>query len=153
MIESRGVDLSEVYLEVIRTRIGNFERLLARYGERLGDRLDAVTIDDDATVSRMTATYQADDVVVCPHTAVGLEGLERLRAERPALRDVPAMVLATAHPAKFPDAVRRATGRAPPKAAELEVLLDRPSRVEPLAAEPAALRRALLDGAWPETAR
>ena len=42
----------------------------------------------------------------------------------------PVVVLATAHPAKFPDAVERATGMRPPLPDRLADLLDRPERFE-----------------------
>ena len=47
--------------------------------------------------------------VVCPHTAVGLHAARARRGD-PA---VPMVVLATAHPAKFPDAVEAACGVRP----------------------------------------
>lgn len=127
----------------------NFERMRAWLGDGLAARVAAVSIDDGATLQRMRVTAEGDGVVVCPHTAVGLEALARRRAAGDAPEGAPAIVLATAHAAKFPDALRRATGGAPPSAPALEALKDRPVHVEPLAAEPAALRRALLDGDWP----
>ncbi|MGH6719028.1 MAG: threonine synthase, partial [Alphaproteobacteria bacterium] len=41
----------------------------------------------------------------------------------------PMVVLATAHPAKFPAAIRAAIGRDPPVAPALAVLADRPERI------------------------
>jgi threonine synthase len=128
----------------------NFERLHALYGDRLGEVLDAVSIDDDATLRRMRTTHADEELAVCPHTAVGLEGLARLRAARPELRDVPAVVLATAHPAKFPAAVERATGAPPPAAAALEAVRRAETRVEPLRADLATLAQRLRDGGWPD---
>lgn len=128
----------------------NFERLDAWFGEALPRTLHANATDDAATLARMTATYDADGEVVCPHTAVGLEGLARLRAARPELRDAPTLVLATAHPAKFPAAVRDAIGVTPDEPDALARLRDAPRRVEPLAPTLDALRDALLHGAWPD---
>ncbi len=48
-------------------------------------------------------------VVIDPHTAVGIGVAEALRLDP----RTPVVALATAHPAKFPDAVRKATGHAP----------------------------------------
>ena len=128
----------------------NFERLRTLHGDRLGDVLDAVSIDDDATLRRLRTTQQDEGVAVCPHTAVGLEGLAQLRAGRPELRDPPALVLATAHPAKFPAALQRATGAPPPPAAVLEALRHAETRVESLPADLAALRARLRGGGWPD---
>lgn len=122
----------------------NFERLDALFGAELPRLLQAESVSDEATHARMRRTAEEDDVVVCPHTAVALEALARARAEGGA--DGPAIVLATAHPAKFPDAVQRATGGPPSRSAALEALQEGPVRVEPLAATDVALREALLGG-------
>ena len=45
---------------------------------------------------------------------------------------MPVVALATAHPAKFPDAVERATGMRPALPPRLADLFDRPERVEVL---------------------
>lgn len=121
----------------------NFERLLALLGDALPERVWGVSVDDDATLGRMRTSARDDGYLPCPHTAVALEGLERYRAVSGDTR--PAIVLATAHPAKFPDAVRRATGEPAPRSPQLEGLVDRQRNVLPLDAEPAALRAALLD--------
>jgi len=120
----------------------NFERLLALLGEDLPERVWGVSVDDDATLARMRASDAEDGYLPCPHTAVALEGLERYRARTGDGRR--AMVLATAHPAKFPDAVRRATGRPAPTSPVLEGLASAERSVIPLDPEPAALREALL---------
>jgi threonine synthase len=56
----------------------------------------------------------------------------------------PMVALATAHPAKFPDAVERATGRRPDVPERLAAVLDRPERFETLPAEVAAVRAHVL---------
>ncbi len=82
--------------------------------------------------------------VFCPHTAAGVRVLEQLRAEGASGQWA---VAATAHPAKFEGIVEPLVGHpvsVPPALAEL---LARPSRSEPLAADPVALRCWLLDHA------
>jgi threonine synthase len=110
--------------------------LLARFREegsaalddgRLGllrEGFEAHRADDEATLAAMRAVHERYGVLVDPHTAVGLAGV----LDRP--RNGPVVVLATAHPAKFPDAVERATAVRPPLPARLADLLDRPERVE-----------------------
>jgi threonine synthase len=88
---------------------------------------DAVRIDDEATIETIAATYAATGILVDPHTAVGLGAAAQRRH-----RAVPMVTLATAHPAKFPDAVERATGIRPPLPAHLADLLDRPERIATL---------------------
>jgi threonine synthase len=54
--------------------------------------------------------------------------------------DRPVVCLATAHPAKFPDAVEQATGQRPPLPDNLADLLERPERVELLPNDVAVIR-------------
>jgi threonine synthase len=82
---------------------------------------DAGSIDDEATLATIAACRARVGVVVDPHTAVGLAVGEGLR-RNPAL---PMVVLATAHPAKFAEAVEAATGEPvllPPRLAGLSAL-------------------------------
>ncbi|MEM7519871.1 MAG: threonine synthase [Pseudomonadota bacterium] len=62
--------------------------------------------------------------LLCPHSAIGVKVAEDRRAP-----DVPMVTLATAHPAKFPDAVEAATGIRPPLPARMADLFDRPERL------------------------
>jgi threonine synthase len=48
--------------------------------------------------------------LICPHTAIGVNVAKK---ENSFINDTTMITLATAHPAKFPDAVTKFTGRAP----------------------------------------
>ncbi len=120
----------------------NFERLHALMGADLRHAVWGVAVDDAATLARMRRSDAEDAYLACPHTAVGLEAVERYRTETADRR--PVMTLATAHPAKFPDAVRRATGHEPPTSSVLDALATKPTSVVPLEAQAAALREVLL---------
>lgn len=120
----------------------NFERLHALVGHSLTERVTAEAVDDDATLARMRSTYGRFGYLACPHTAVGLEAWERVAA-RVGERGR-GVVLATAHPAKFPEAVAEATGVTPEAPAALAAFEAAPKRVERLAATSDALRAALL---------
>jgi threonine synthase len=85
---------------------------------------DSARVDDDAVARVIDATYRRTGLLVDPHTAVGL-GAAALRHHDPM---VPMVCLATAHPAKFPDAVEAATGVRPPLPEHLADLFDRPER-------------------------
>ena len=61
---------------------------------------------------------------LCPHTAVGVKV-----AEEHLNGGTPMITLATAHPAKFPDAVEAATGMRPPLPSWMADLYDRPERI------------------------
>ncbi|HVH83453.1 MAG TPA: threonine synthase [Steroidobacteraceae bacterium] len=81
-------------------------------------------LDDEATRRAITDVYRDTGVLLDPHTAIGV------MAGRAARRDaaIPVIALATAHPAKFPDAVEAATGVRPALPARLADLLARPER-------------------------
>ncbi|MEQ1895563.1 MAG: hypothetical protein ABL998_23735, partial [Planctomycetota bacterium] len=115
----------------------------ARGSGHQASRLTAGAVLDDAIRARIQATHTAHGLAVCPHTACGLELLTRLRDEGLA---GPAVVAATAHPAKFEGIVEPLIGAALPPPPALAALLARPSHAEPLPADSAALRRALLAG-------
>ncbi len=73
-----------------------------------------------ATIARLHATTGE---VLCPHSAVGVKVAEE------HLGATPMITLATAHPAKFPDAVERATGLRPALPPRMADLFDRSERV------------------------
>ena len=71
------------------------------------ERFSAHRAGRDEAASAMRRLYQDTGMLVDPHTAVGLAAAQREQELRPG----PMVVLGTAHPAKFPEAVKRATGR------------------------------------------
>jgi threonine synthase len=140
----------------------NFERLLFELNHRDGgmtaeqlgrfratgslsveaDQLDQISAvfagarcDDETTLAVIADTYRRAGVLVDPHTAVGIHAARSVEHD-PA---VPMVVLATAHPAKFPDAVEEATGVRPALPAHLFDLFDRPERITTLPNELAAV--------------
>ncbi len=94
---------------------------------RLQARYSAFAEDDFATIAAIKATYDETGRIIDPHTAVGVAAAQRLDG-----LPGPVVVLATAHPAKFPDAVARAIGAPPPVPARLQGLENLPERVETL---------------------
>jgi threonine synthase len=92
-------------------------------------------VDEDETERTMRSTLGETGELIDPHTAVGLAAARR--AERTT---APLVVLSTAHPAKFPDAVRAATGVEPDMPAQAAGLFDRPERIDRLPAEAQAVK-------------
>jgi len=91
----------------------------------------AAAVSDAETLAQIRTTFEASGYILCPHTAVGAA----------ASRDAPqTIVLATAHPAKFNEAVREAIGREAPPPPALAGLMDKPVRCTELDASDAALR-------------
>jgi len=87
---------------------------------------DRITPDEMSETMRWASAEAAQ--VIDPHTAIGLAAARR--ADLPG--DVPVVTLATAHPAKFADAIERATGVRPGLPARVGDLFDRQERYEVL---------------------
>ncbi|CAM9297031.1 unnamed protein product [Phaeothamnion confervicola] len=85
---------------------------------------DANRVDEAATVQEITRTWRETGMQIDPHTAVGRAAARGL-AQDPA---IPMVTLATAHPAKFPDAVEKATGIRPHLPPRYGDLLQLPER-------------------------
>ena len=83
--------------------------------------------------------------VIDPHTAIGLHAARAAELSR----KVPIVTLATAHPAKFPDAVERATGQRPPLPARVGDLFDREERYVELPGEYDAIAAYVAEHATP----
>lgn len=102
--------------------------------ERLRADFHAVSVDDDATRATISAVWRQHGVMLEPHGAVGWAGLDHLLEREPGLRDVPAICLETAHPAKFPVEVQAATGvdpALPPSLQGLESAAERYVEMRP----------------------
>mgnify|MGYP001306605810 CR=1 FL=1 len=95
----------------------------------------AARFDDDETLAEIGRLHRDTGMLVDPHTATGTA------AARVLAGDHPVVTLATAHPAKFPDAVRRATGVEPPLPAHLAHLFELPEHVTRLPNDLAAIQR------------
>jgi threonine synthase len=95
---------------------------------RLGRLFAGARVDDDTTLAVIRRVFEQTGEIVDPHTAVGIEAVRLAGADIVA----PVVALATAHPAKFPDAVARATGERPLLPPRLADLYERPERVAAL---------------------
>lgn len=120
----------------------NFERLQWLYPDpaELRSVLRAEAVDDDAIRHAILRTRDSRGYVACPHTACAAEVLDRLRANG---EGGDWAVVATAHPAKFPEVVEPLLGEPVPLPPALQAMLDRPSTAEPLAGDEDALRERL----------
>jgi threonine synthase len=94
-------------------------------------RFDAASVDDAATLRVIREVHERTGTLVDPHTAVGIGAAQAARRST----DVPMVCLATAHPAKFPDAVEQATGVRPALPERLADLLEREERYDVLPAD------------------
>ncbi|HUI19117.1 MAG TPA: threonine synthase [Alphaproteobacteria bacterium] len=75
-------------------------------------------LDDAATIRAIREVYRETGELLDPHSVIGLMAGRRLRKDS----STPLVALATAHPAKFPDAIAAAIGKPPPIPARLRAL-------------------------------
>ncbi|MCC6779813.1 MAG: threonine synthase [Hyphomicrobiales bacterium] len=145
----------------------NFERLLFEVHDRDGRKVRALMSSlaqsrqfelASPALSRMRCIFTADRAseeetaatirtawreagqLIDPHTAVALAVAEKERRDT----SVPMIILSTAHPAKFPEAVQAACGVRPRLPEWLADLDQRPERVIRLPADAAAVERHIL---------
>jgi len=120
----------------------NFERLNSMLtSDVLRDKIWATSVSDEATLETMKKLYEKTGYLSDPHTAVGIESIQRYRKETGS--DHPCIVLATAHPAKFPEIVKEAIGIEPATPRSLMELALRPKCAIPIPATYEAFREAI----------
>jgi len=90
-------------------------------------------VSEDGTRATIRDTLAASGELLCPHSAVGV------RVAEAHLSDRPMVTLATAHPAKFPDAVEQAAGIRPALPPHMEGIMTKPERVTRVPNDLAAL--------------
>jgi threonine synthase len=106
----------------------------------LRESWDGARVDDAETLEVIRQTANDTGHVLDPHTAVGL-GAARKTGR---LGEIPMVVLATAHPAKFPAAIVEATGSEPETPPRLARVAELPERFDVIAAEPGAVQGYIL---------
>lgn len=96
-------------------------RLTNAQREGAGGLFTSCRVDADEMAMAMRWAHEGAGQVIDPHTAVGLAAARMAKLDSA----IPVVTLATAHPAKFPDAVERATGVRPPLPARVGNLFER----------------------------
>ncbi len=92
--------------------------------QALREHFDSGRVSEEETLETIRDAYATMGELLCPHSAVGVRVAEAMRD--PA---TPMITLATAHPAKFPDAVEKASGIRPPLPERMSDLYERPERM------------------------
>jgi threonine synthase len=98
-----------------------------QYADWITGSFRAVRVDDPGTTAEIRRVYAETGMLIDPHTATGTAAARTVDPETTVI------TLATAHPAKFPDAVEQATGIRPALPPHLADLFDRPERITPMA--------------------
>ncbi len=133
LFDAYGRDGAAVAGQMADLKNGGFQISQGAY-QMLKDTFKSGRASEEETHAAIKS-YQANHgELLCPHTAVGVHVAEA------HLGATPMVTLATAHPAKFPDAVKAASGVAAPLPPRMTDLYDRPERVTRVAGELAAIQ-------------
>lgn len=97
-----------------------------------------LALDDAGTETEIRTLHQRSNYLADPHSAIGIAAGRRFREP-----GVPMVAMATAHPAKFPDAMVAATGIHPALPVHLEDLFSREERYRTVPATPDAVKDAV----------
>jgi threonine synthase len=121
-------------------------RLTNSQREGASQLFTSARIDADGMARAMGWACDRAGQLIDPHSAIGLAAAREAAGIDPA---TPIVTLATAHPAKFPDAVERATGQRPRLPARVGNLFDREESYATLPAEIAAIEAFVAERATP----
>ncbi|WP_200832557.1 threonine synthase [Candidatus Halocynthiibacter alkanivorans] len=118
LLDGNGANVAQLMQTFKET--GEFS-VSAEVMSKARDLFSAVRVSDDETKAEMARILSETSEIVDPHTAVGLAAARQSLSSA----DNAMVVLGTAHPAKFPDAVMAATGRVPDVPESLHILQGR----------------------------
>lgn len=133
LFDAYGREGATVAAQMDDLQTGGFEISQGAY-QMLQNTFKSGRASEDETSAAMKSYNLHNGELLCPHSAVGVHVAED------HLRRVPMVTLATAHPAKFPDAVKAASGVAAPLPPRMADLYDRPERVTRVANDMGALQ-------------
>ncbi|MEC8917607.1 MAG: threonine synthase [Pseudomonadota bacterium] len=108
---------------------------------RLREKFSSFSVDDDAILETIRDAHHRTKELLDPHTATGYRAAEQARADAVT----PMITLATAHPAKFAEAVVRAGFSGVPLPPHMDDLLEREERYSVLPAELKAVQAFVAD--------
>ena len=129
LFDLAGRDAGQVtaWLETLE-REGGFS-LEPALRTRVGEDFITERVDDEQTLATIAAVHAGHGTLLDPHSAIGFRAAQAHRAG-----GIPVIAMATAHPAKFSEAIRRAIGRDPELPPALARLAELPTRVKVLPA-------------------
>lgn len=108
----------------------NFSRLLHFYDHdyrKMGEEITGISVTDGETVDTIRSVHEQCGYVMDPHTAVGYRALEAYRNGH-AGAGYPGVVLSTAHPVKFDEAIMSAIGKEVPIPESMNEIMAKPKR-------------------------
>jgi len=133
LFDAYGRDGAAVAAQMDDLKKGGFQISQGAY-QMLKDTFKSGRASEEETSAAIKEYNLTHGELLCPHSAVGVHVAED------HLGAIPMVTLATAHPAKFPDAVKAASGVAAPLPPRMADLYDRPERVTRVPNDMAALQ-------------
>ena len=120
----------------------NFERMSAHFSwEEMRRIILGISVTDDETRETIAHVHEQAGYFLCPHSAVGWKGVDKLRAKN-LIGEGAVGILGTAHPAKFSEIVEPLTGPVPVPAS-LTRAMERTVNAQAIPADVSALIEAL----------
>ena len=107
---------------------------------RLRDEFDSGRCSEEETSATIKKYVETTGEVLCPHSAIGVKVADE------HMGDAPMITLATAHPAKFPAAVKDACGIHPELPAHMADLFERSERMTRVAGDLSAVEAVIRKG-------
>ncbi|TVU91240.1 MULTISPECIES: threonine synthase [Halomonadaceae] len=108
---------------------------------KLREKFSSYSVDDATILEAIRDAHKRTGEMLDPHTATGYRAAERARADQ----STPMITLATAHPAKFAEAVVKAGFLGVPLPPHMEDLIEREERYTVLPAELAAVQQFVVE--------
>jgi len=99
-------------------------------------------LSDDETIDVIRDVFESTEYLLDPHTAIGVQAARKTRRRH----DIPMVCLSTAHPAKFPEAVRKAgQSEDPALPHHMTDLFDREERLQVLDSDISVVQQYVAD--------
>lgn len=105
------------------------------------DTFDAMRVSEEDTKATIAEIYKSGGHMIDPHTAVGVKAARENWHDK----SVPMVSLSTAHPAKFPEAVKEVTGKHPELPAHMADLFERKEKFDVLPNDIEVLKKYILE--------
>jgi threonine synthase len=149
LFDAAGRDAALIAAQMTTFEATKALQLTNRQRQSIAELFTSARVDAAGMIAAQRWAFEACGEVLDPHTAIALHAA---RNELGLLADVPVVTLATAHPAKFGDAVAAAIGVRPALPERLGDLMDRPERCDRLTGDYAAVRDYVTARATPRLA-
>lgn len=108
---------------------------------RAKENFDSCAVDDELTCSTIDQVFDATEILLDPHTAIGVQAARRCNTDT----TIPMITLSTAHPVKFPEAVLKAGCEQPTLPHHMVDLFEREERYQVVANDVSAVQQVIVE--------